>query len=128
MGKSYKKEKVNGFPKEIYLDKQKDIKVTIDRDENLEIVYEISISNFKSQKLLKNLAGLTQGKLNEKTGTVKGIFQESFDNINRYTLNIERFNSIEIDLDDNTIEMPRIPTALKTLMAQKDDLVFDRVK
>lgn len=128
MGKSYKKEKINGFPKEIYLDKQKDIKVTINRDENLEIVYEISISNFKSQKLLKNLAGLTQGEFDEKNGTVKGIFQGSFDNKNRYTLNIERFNSIEIDLDDNTIEMPRIPTVLKTLMAQKDDLVFDRVK
>lgn len=27
MGKSYKREKINGFPREIYLDKQKDIKV-----------------------------------------------------------------------------------------------------
>lgn len=128
MGKSYKREKINGFPKEIYLDKQKDIKVTISRDENSEIVYEISVPNFKSEKILKNLAGLTQGEYDEKTGIVKGKFNESFDNTNLYTLNIERFNSIEIDLENNTIEMPRIPVVLKTLMAQKNELVFDRVK
>ncbi len=125
MGKAYTTEKVKKFPIEKYLDKQKDIKIIINRNENADIECEISAPNIKSTKLLNNLQNLLHSNYDIDSNVLRGMLEEQYNEENIFDLEIDRFGILELDLDNNTISVPRIPVALKNLMCQKENLKFD---
>lgn len=123
MGNSYTKEKIKHFPKEIYLDRQKDIKVVFKQDEKNNLTFEISAPNIKSERLLKNIQRFVAGKYNKEEKTVNGLLQETFTE-GVFELEFEKFKSISIDFNTMDVLYPKIPNALKTLMCQKDRIEF----
>ena len=75
MGEAYTTEKIKEFPKEVYLDKQKDIKVIIGVSKDNKFIYTISARNLKNDNLLKNITRLTQGKYNSEAKQITGILK-----------------------------------------------------
>ena len=127
MGEAYTTEKIKEFPKEVYLDKQKDIKVIIGVGKDNKFTYTISASNIKSDNLLNNIARLTQGDFDSETKQVTGLFKEIKGKKGQFQFKIDKFKSLKIDLVNNNILLPRIPVAIKTLMAQKSNLQFNEL-
>ena len=121
MRKTYTSEELDEFPKELFLDKQKDIKLIIDINQNNELAYSILTENAQEDKLLRNIATLCNEKYNKEQRVINGIFKQDKDNKNLLRLQINKLKDIEIDLNNRIVSFPEIPNAEKVLMAQKED-------
>lgn len=116
-------DKIEKFPIECYLDKKKEIKITIVRDSDNNYVYEITTEN---ETLIKNLQMLTNGTY-EEYNSVKGIIEGAEEDANIFVLSLDIFEDIVLDFNEDTIFYPTIPSTYKMLMSQKEGIKLPKL-
>lgn len=117
MGNKYTQKKIDKFPKEFYLDKQKDIKVIINK-KNEDIQYEIFTPNHKDDNLLQTLQLATKGIYDNKAQKIIGSFKHNKNSM-IYQLKLADNNIIELDSLNNELTIPKMLSVQKIMMAQK---------